>query len=130
MILELLFGLVCQCSQCVCEDPNPEPTPLPGQCESPLSFSGGTLWKPKGDHSGKLVVLLAEQHDYERCEVKRKNGSWEELQYTGRSNGNRQTWRGDAPGGPAYAGKRDGGGVRCDDSCFFPLPGPPKKRWE
>lgn len=130
MILELLLGLVCQCSQCVCEDPEPVPTPAPGQCESPLAFTGGTLWKPQGDHSGKLVVLLAEQHDYDSCKVKRKDGSWEELTYTGRSNGNRQTWRGDAPGGPTYAGKNAGGGVDCDNGCFFPLPGRPRDRHE
>lgn len=116
-----------ECKSCSCID---NPTPPPFDCEGPLSFTGGTLWKPKGDHTGKLVVLLAEQHDYDRCEVKRRDGSWEGLQYTGRSNGNRQTWRGNFPGGPAYAGRKLEGGVRCDSSCFFPIPGAPKRRWE
>lgn len=131
LLITLLTGLICECSQCVCEPPSEEPdTSL---CAEPLSFTAGTLWKPFSDSDGRLVILLAPQHDYERCEVKRKNGTYEELEFRGRSNGDRQTWRGDFPGGPAYAGKKDGGGVRCfveESVCEFPIPGAPKRRWE
>lgn len=129
-MIALILGLICQCAECVCEQPTVTPTPPQVACESPLSFSGGTLWKPQGDHSGKLVILLAEQHDYSECKVKKRNGGWEDLEFTGRSNGNRQTWRGSQPGGPYYAGKLKDGGVLCDDGCFFPIPGSPKRRWE
>lgn len=103
------------------------PVVPPAECESPLAFTGGTLWKPESDSTGRLVVLLAPQHDYSKCSVVRKDGAFEPLRFTGRSNGDRQTWRADKPG-KSYAGKAKNGGVVCDETCFFPIPGPPGKR--
>ena len=97
------------------------------------SWSDGNLWKPEGDHSGKLVVLFREQYvdEFEVVRVKTKDGSWENLQYTGKSNGDRQTWRGSEPG-RSYAGKAKLGGVmarRGKHTVWIPLEGPPGKRY-
>lgn len=124
-------GNAWSCRDCVMEGPT---EPL---CDED-SFSGGTLWKPQGENSNNLVVLVrSDYEDFDFCEVKLRSGGYEQLGYTGRSNGHRQTYRGDAPGGRAYAGKRLQGGVRCwyvadvlSECVFFAIPGAPKQRHE
>lgn len=131
MLMQLLLSLICECTSCE------EPAPPVGCIEE---FGGGNVWKPEGDetgsiYGGKLVVILKESYpDFDYCEVKRRNESWERMTYTGRANGNRQHYRGASPGGPAYAGKNKDGGVRCfkpgGQLCFWPIPGAPKNRWD
>ena len=132
-MLGFLIALMCTCSDCVCEDPG---TTLPyhPSCQGPQSFSGGNLWKPRGENNPNLVVLLrASYPEFDLCEVRLRDGSWEAMEYTGRSNGDRLTYRGRQPGGDYYAGKKRMGGVRCfigQEFCEYPIPGPPKDRHE
>jgi micrococcal nuclease len=116
--------------------PPPDNPTLPP--ESQWRFKACNLWKPEGDHSGKLVVLIRGDWDEpEYAEAKRRDGSWERLEYTGESNecsGNlRYTYRGKDPGGPAYAGVQKDGGVRLKygpDFAFIPLHKKPSERNE
>ena len=135
-MIGLILQLVCTCGDCVCEAPQPS-IPYHETCEGPQKYSNGNLWKPKGDHSGSLVVLLRTKYPiFDTCQVKLRDGSWESLEYTGLSNGDRQTYRGREPGGKYYAGKQKLGGVRCFvcpdliclSRCEFPIPGAPKER--
>lgn len=127
--LALLLALQCSCSECVCEPP-----PDTSLCASPLAFKDGTVWKPNSDSDNKLVVIMAPQHKYDFCEAKLRDGAgWDALNPTGPANGDRDNWRGSFPGGSDYAGKKQGGGVRCfigPSECFFPIPGAPGKRHE
>lgn len=133
-LLELLFAgaLICECTRCENQDDLPPPNFHPS-CPEPQSWSGGNLWKPRGENSGKLVVLLRTSYPlFDTCSVKLKNGNREDMEYTGLSNGDRQTFRGRFSGGSGeYAGKKKNGGVRCwigEQICEFPIPGPPKER--
>lgn len=132
LILKFIVGLMCTCGDCVCDDPPGTTLPYHPSCQGPQSYSGGNLWKPRGDHSNNLVVLLKTAYPiFDFCEVRRKDGTWEVMGYTGLSNGDRQTYRGPRPGGDYYAGKMKNGGVRCfigEEFCEFPIPGPPKER--
>lgn len=95
-------------------------------------WSGGNLWKPKSDSDGNLVVLLKSSYANQRAEVKRKDGTWEPMRYTGRSNGDRPTFRG-TMSGRNYAGLAGSGGVRFTDrgeAFFIPIPGPGRKRYD
>lgn len=92
--------------------PTPFSTPLEIAIDNPdctqimgTDGPGGFLWKPRGDHSNALVILLrdAYRQEFEDCVVRRSDGTVESMQFTGFSNGNRQTWRGSRPGG-AYDG--------------------------
>lgn len=131
MLEIILLGLMCICKECDCEPP----PNFHQSCPGPQKWSGGNLWKPQGESDGRLVVLLRTNYPvFESCEVRRKDGGYEELVYTGLSNGDRQTYRGAFSGGSGeYAGKKKDGGVRCwieEFVCTFPIPGPPKQRWE
>lgn len=76
-----------------------------------LRFVAPNLWKPESDNTGNLVVLLNgawPEPDY--VEVKKEDGTWERMQYTGRSNPDRHTYRASMPG-ERYAGRRADGGI-------------------
>lgn len=144
MILEILFpilfGLVCQCSECVCEEEPPPPSAgLPPQSE--WKFKDCNLWKPEGDNPPRTlrVLIRGDWEEPEFAEVKRKDGSWERMEYKGLSNYcgpdalDRYTYKGDHPGGPDYAGKQKDGGVRLrypEGFVKIDIPGPPKDRHE
>ncbi len=71
------------------------------RCGDIMKFRDGTLWKPKGDHSGALVVLIRDLFvkPFDSCYVVDINGVEEQMVFTGFSNGDRQTWRAMRPGG-------------------------------
>lgn len=97
--------------------------------EATDSFDNGNVWKPVSD-SGTLVVILKESYNANTVTVKTKDGSYEDLRYTGRANGNRQHWRGIYPGS-RYAGMRLGGGVTVEEgnlTTWIPLKDKPKNR--
>jgi len=91
----------------------PNPTPpvdtLPPQ--SQWKWGDGNLWKPVSDSDGNAAVLIRRNWPRPlRVDVKRADGKWETMRYTGESNPDRWTYRASQPGGPAYAGfKKDGG---------------------
>lgn len=117
-ILILAFlGLVltaCDSDWHVPSPPGPSPTPIstppstiPPSRENPTCHQemgkdgpGGFLWKPKGDHSQKLVILFPAKFvvKFESVRVVTKSNAIEGLNFTGFSNGDRQTWRGSLPG--------------------------------
>ena len=75
-------------------------------CDGRQPFADGTLWKPKGEHTGNLTVLIQPQFDEKfdscRARLKRKNlgrrKRFERLKHTGLCCGDRQVWRGRRPG--------------------------------
>lgn len=79
--------------------PAPTPHPTNPLCVEEMRAQDGPngfLWKPSGDHTGALVVLLPARffNEFDTVVVDRKDGELERLSFTGFSNGNRQTWRG------------------------------------
>jgi hypothetical protein len=124
-------ALITEVIQDLEEDPIPPPDDIPAH---ELVFKNGNLWKPQGDHTGKLVVLLrADWPQPAYVDVRARDGAWERMMFTGRSNGDRHTYRGNFPGGPHYAGKNRQGGVRMllnDRQYMIPIPGRPKNRHE
>lgn len=111
------------------EDIDPPSDNLPP--EDQWVWGNGNLWKPISDH-GKLVVLLREDWSPTEVWAVKSDGSWENLNGTGRANGNRTHWRGTEPGGRGYANGNRGGGIRVwfrDEFLFIPLPGRSKERY-
>lgn len=127
--LNQALDLIEQVRDSLVDDPGDD-FPIP---ESQLRFKGGNLWKPSSDSDGNAVLLLrADWPDPDYVEVLSDDGRWVVLDYTGRSNPDRWTYRADRPG-KDFAGKRKGGGVRIyyeDAYGFIPFPGPPRNRWE
>jgi len=65
---------------------------------------GGFLWKPKGEHSGRLVVLLPSQYRNKVGSVHVANSGGDVLEvgvFTGNANGNRPHYR-FTQGGASY----------------------------
>lgn len=106
---------------------------------APLSSSdgaGGFLWKPSGDHSSKLVVLLPSEFNSRATAVEIHRESPPTVEsfveggtFSGIANGNRSHWRFSQPGaaygqnlfvivftndGQAYASSIPNGAVRVD----------------
>ena len=80
---------------------DPEPTnPVCTQIMSSNDGANGFLWKPESDSGNALVILLPSKFvsEFESVEVIRANGEREQLRFTGFSNGDRQTWRGQLAG--------------------------------
>lgn len=121
-----------------------EPTPTPGPfdnpiCKGDMPFKNGTLWKPQASEDswipGKLVVLIDPSFtkEFDFCFAELKDGQGVDkivsLQYFGKSNGDRQTWR-------AYQeGKEfiDNGYIRCTEesqSCKWTFEGSSAQRHE
>lgn len=102
--------------------------PIP---EEQLVFKNGNLWKPHSDSDGSLVILLREDWpEPDKVVVPLKNGLNDVLRYTGRSNGNRHTYRGIEPG-EKYLGHKGGGGAYVyygEEARLIPIPGAPKER--
>lgn len=111
------------------QTPTPTPTevktnPVCNRIENFRDGGGNNLWKPSGDHSNALVVLFNSKFHaaFDTCKVTRKSGEVEDLRFTGFSNGDRQTWRGKAPG----ARYVDNGRVSCFEfkqMCTFQFKG-------
>ena len=86
--------------------PSIEPTPEPSNppCTEVMKPSDGFLWKPESDPNssrpGVLVILLPSKFvvPFDSLCVERKNGETECGDYSGKSNGERQTWRFTKPG--------------------------------
>jgi len=81
---------------------------------------GGFLWKPVGENSGRLVILLPPQYTGQVSVVyvaNSKGGAIEAGSYTGVGNGNRTHWRFSKPGSGygqnilAVANLKSGGAV-------------------
>lgn len=112
--------------------PTPEDVKTNPVCDRIENFrdgGGNNLWKPSGDHSNSLVVLFNPKFHvaFDSCKVTRKNGDTEDLRFTGFSNGDRQTWRGKAPG----ARYVDNGRVTCAEFkqiCTFQFQGDSGRR--
>lgn len=113
-------------------DPIVEPTATPIPPMNPICSGvmgedgpGNFLWKPKGDHSGTLVVLFPASFvvPFSSVTVARKTGTTEQLSFTGFSNGDRQTWRGSQPGG-----KYKNNGVINADNCIWQFSGKASQR--
>ena len=113
--------------------PTPEPTiaPTPEPTEPPVANPmctdimgidgpGNFLWKPEGDHTNALVVLLPERFEspFASMVVKRKSGESENLRFTGFSNGDRQKWRGQLKGG-RYTGSVEAFGGNPSQLCIW-----------
>jgi len=149
----VLIGLFVGCGNNVCHDagdgnyecvpapeptPTPEPTPEPTVAPTPAPKSnplctkvmgidgpGNFLWKPEGDHTSALVVLLPVRFEvpFSALTVKRKSGDSEKLRFTGFSNGDRQTWRGELKGG-RYTGVVEAFGGEPAQLCIWEVEKP------
>ena len=68
--------------------------------------AGGFLWKPISEADGNLVILFPPEFDVKffKVLVFDLEGSIEQGEFTGFTNGDRQTWRFSSPGG-VYTGR-------------------------
>lgn len=119
-------------------EPTSEPTPLPTPnlemnpiCSQIMGTDGPGkfLWKPEGDHSGALVVLFPEEFrsPFNTVTVQRKTGQHENMNFTGFSNGNRQTWRAQLRGGQ-YTGVVEAFGANPSQLCTWQVAKPRKRQ--
>lgn len=126
--LEEAKRLITEVQEALGEPTSPIPVP-----EDQLVWKNGNLWKPEGDHSNNLVILLrADWPKPDKVLALDDSDSWELLTYTGQSNPDRYTYRGSKPG-KDYRGRRAGGGVRVywgGNYGFIPLTGPARERWD
>jgi hypothetical protein len=100
--------------------PATTPVVTGGSGIGPRGGGGGFLWKPVGENSRKLVILLPPQYTGQVSGVyvaNSKGGAIEAGSYTGVGNGNRTHWRFSKPGSGygqnilAVANLKSGGAV-------------------
>lgn len=125
-------------------EPTPEPTPAPTpprernpNCTRIMGTDGpgGFLWKPRGENSGNLVILLPGkfQSEFETVTVFRDNRrkTPESLRFTGFSNydpdGLRQTWRGTRKGAD-YTGEVVAEGGNPSQICEWVVENPERRQ--
>lgn len=109
--------------------PSPTPEPTNPSCPEVTKFGGdGSVWKPKSESTGRLVVILPSRYPVPFvCSAKLKTGGEEVLSYSGLANGGRQHHRGSLAGGKY----ENDGTVTCMDSgqrCLFRFQGKARDR--
>ena len=109
------------------ESPASNPTPVGGSGIGPQGEGGGFLWKPSGESTGKLVVLLPPQYTghVSACFVGTRGGSViEQGNYAGVHNGDREHYRYSKPGSAYPAGVVVVADLKSGGSVHWPIPSP------